>query len=67
MDDTLLYPAGQRFVDRNDIVGVVVAYVPCLGWATILADENPWTKVLLIVALPLISILQKQMSKLRLI
>ena len=32
-DDSLLYPAEQRFADRDEMVGVVAGSVPFLGWA----------------------------------
>lgn len=51
VDDTLLYPVGQKFVDRDEIVGVVVAYAPFLGWATIVFEEYPWLKPVGAVAL----------------
>ena len=56
-DDTLLFPAGQRFVDRDEIVGVVAGSVPFLGWATILFSEYPWLKLVAIAALPCLSLL----------
>lgn len=31
VEDTLLYPAGQNIVDRDEVVGVVVGYAPFLG------------------------------------
>jgi signal peptidase len=54
VDDTLLYPVGQHFVDRDEIVGVVVGYAPFLGWATIVFHEYPWLKAVGAVALLLL-------------
>lgn len=55
VDDTLLYPVGQNLVDRHEIVGVVVGYMPFLGWATIVFDVYPWLKAVGLVAVPLLS------------
>ena len=43
-DDRMLYPAGQDFVDRSEVLGVVVGYLPFLGWATIVFKEHPWLR-----------------------
>ncbi len=58
VDDTLLYPAGQNFVDRDEIVGVVVGYAPLLGWATIVFNEYPWLKGVGLVVLALLLFLR---------
>ena len=46
LDDTSLYPAGQSYVLREDIVGLVRGYVPYLGWFTIALTEYPWLKIM---------------------
>ena len=33
IDDVPLYPVGQRYLDRRDIIGSVRGYVPFLGYA----------------------------------
>lgn len=35
VDDRSLYPPMQDYVRRSEIVGVVVAYVPGIGWPPI--------------------------------
>ena len=35
VDDTGLFPIGQPLVDRDEIIGVVKGFVPCLGWIAI--------------------------------
>jgi signal peptidase len=41
LDDSLLYPDGQDYLDRHQIIGFVRGYVPFLGWIPILI-QNPW-------------------------
>ena len=43
-DDRPLYPPGQAFVSRDDVVGVVRGYIPWLGWPTIALTEAAWLK-----------------------
>lgn len=40
-DDVTLYPPGQLFVNREEIVGLVKGFLPCLGWLAIWLRENP--------------------------
>lgn len=39
-----LYPAGQAYVAREEVVGLVRGYLPRVGWATIALSEYPWLK-----------------------
>ena len=41
-DDTILYPPGQKYVGRGDIMGVVRGYSPLVGHLTLLSGEYPW-------------------------
>ncbi|KAL4744289.1 hypothetical protein BDW72DRAFT_188889 [Aspergillus terricola var. indicus] len=41
LDDTMLYPAGQPYVGRDEIIGVVKGSVPALGWLAILLQTYP--------------------------
>ena len=43
-DDTPLYPPGQPYVKRQEIIGTVKGYIPYVGWVTILLSEHPWLK-----------------------
>lgn len=47
-DDTELYPPGQKFLYRSDIVGAVRGYMPYIGYMTIVLTEYPRLKVALI-------------------
>lgn len=49
-DDTPLYPPGQPYVKRHEIIGTVKGYIPYIGWATILMSENPWLKTTVFAA-----------------
>lgn len=40
IDDALLYPEGQDYLSRQEVVGFVRLYVPFVGWPVILA-QNP--------------------------
>lgn len=35
VDDVVLYPLGRQTVMRHEVVGLVTAYVPFLGWLAI--------------------------------
>jgi len=35
-DDTELYARGQDYIERKDIIGSVIAYIPFVGYVTIL-------------------------------
>ncbi|MCJ1453677.1 Signal peptidase complex catalytic subunit [Mycoblastus sanguinarius] len=47
-DDTTLYPEGQPYLFRHDIVGVVYGYVPKIGYLTLILNDYPWLKNMLI-------------------
>ncbi|KAJ5220668.1 Signal peptidase I [Penicillium citrinum] len=42
--DRTLYPRGQSFVAREEIVGLVKGYLPFAGWFTIALSDYPWLK-----------------------
>ncbi|KAI9754894.1 MAG: small nuclear ribonucleoprotein Sm D3 [Chaenotheca gracillima] len=50
-DDTPLYPAGRSFVYREEIVGLVRGYVPCVGLASLALKSSPWILYVAIGAL----------------
>jgi signal peptidase len=35
MDDRLIYPSGQDYISRNQIIGFVRGYIPFVGWVVI--------------------------------
>jgi signal peptidase len=51
VDDVLMYPPGQAFVTRDEVVGMVVGYVPYLGWVSIAFQKvfSTWYFLLLVV------------------
>ncbi len=53
IDDRALYPKGQSYVYRDQVVGLVRGYLPVLGWVAILLNEYQYVKfgVIMILAL----------------
>ncbi|TGJ87373.1 hypothetical protein E0Z10_g1417 [Xylaria hypoxylon] len=47
-DDTELYARGQDYLERKDIIGSVVGYVPFVGYVTIMLSEHPWLKTVML-------------------
>ena len=47
-DDRNLYDPGQDWISTRHIVGRSSAYVPYVGWLTVLLMENMWVKVLVL-------------------
>ncbi|KAE8132834.1 hypothetical protein BDV38DRAFT_274837 [Aspergillus pseudotamarii] len=41
VDDTMLYPEGQEFVHRENVVGLIRGYVPYVGWISLWLKESP--------------------------
>ncbi|KAF6795349.1 Signal peptidase complex catalytic subunit SEC11-like protein 2 [Colletotrichum sojae] len=39
--DEALYPLGQTYVYREQVIGLVRGYVPYVGWITLAAQEMP--------------------------
>jgi len=59
-DDTELYAHGQDYLVREDIIGQVVAYIPFVGYVTILLSEHPWLKTVMIGIMGLFVVLQRE-------
>lgn len=59
-DDTELYARGQDYLERKDIIGSVVAYIPFVGYVTIMLAENPWMKTAMLGIMGLFAILQRE-------
>lgn len=53
VDDRGLYPRGQLWIHKEDVLGWIEAYCPYVGYVTILMNDNPPLKyaVLFILAL----------------
>jgi signal peptidase len=49
VDDVPMYPHGQAFVTRHEIVGVVVGYIPYLGWVSIILQHIFATRYLVLM------------------
>jgi len=59
-DDTELYAKDQDFLTREDIIGSVVAYIPFVGYVTILLSEHPWLKTVMLGIMGLVVVLQRE-------
>jgi signal peptidase len=59
-DDTELYARGQDYLERQDIIGSVVAYIPFLGYVTIMLSEYPWLKTVAVGLMGLTAVLQRE-------
>lgn len=59
-DDRSLYPRGVRWLGRHHIMGRVIGYLPYIGQVTIIMNDYPIVKVLLIAALGLFVITSKE-------
>ncbi|KAI0485329.1 signal peptidase-like protein complex catalytic subunit SEC11 [Xylariaceae sp. FL0804] len=59
-DDTELYARGQDYLERRDVVGSVVAYVPFVGYVTIMLSEHPWLKTVMLGIMGLLVVLQRE-------
>lgn len=51
VDDVSLYPPGQTFVYRRQVIGLVRGYLPFVGLLTITVGKVPWTKEIILLAL----------------
>lgn len=59
-DDTDLYAPGQDFLDRQDVIGSVVAYIPFVGYVTIMLSEHPWMKTAMLGIMGLFVVLHRE-------
>ncbi|KAK0743676.1 hypothetical protein B0T18DRAFT_415684 [Schizothecium vesticola] len=59
-DDTELYAKGQDFLERENILGTVVGYVPFVGYVTIMLSEHPWMKTAMLGIMGLVVMLQRE-------
>ncbi|KAL0562008.1 hypothetical protein IC582_002456 [Cucumis melo] len=53
-DDRLLYAQGQKWLQRQHIMGRAVGFLPYVGWVTIIMTERPIIKYILVGALGLL-------------
>ncbi|CAL8471443.1 g10985 [Coccomyxa elongata] len=59
-DDRALYNTGQRWLNLNHLMGRVVGYLPYIGQATIIMNDYPYVKYLLIGILGIFVITSKE-------
>ncbi|KAF3089084.1 Signal peptidase complex catalytic subunit [Orbilia oligospora] len=60
-DDVVLYTPGQHYIDREkEVIGSVKAYVPFVGYVTILLSEHPMVKTVVLGIMGLFVILQRE-------
>jgi hypothetical protein len=59
-DDTELFARGQDFLERSDIIGSVVGYIPFVGYVTILLSEHPWLKTVLLGFMGFLAMIQRE-------
>jgi signal peptidase len=59
-DDTELYAHGQDYLERRDIIGSVVGYIPFVGYVTILLSEHPWLKTVALGLMGITALLQRE-------
>ena len=59
-DDVPLYPPGQLYVKRSEIIGTIKGYIPYAGWVTILLSEHPWLKTAVFGAVGSFSLLRRR-------
>jgi signal peptidase len=61
MDDVDLYAHKQYYLDRqNEVIGAVKAYVPWVGYVTILLSENLWAKYALLAGMGFLAMVQRE-------
>ena len=59
-NDRGLYNPGQLWLERNDIQGRVRGNLPYVGYLTILMNDFPWVKYLLLGTIGLVVILSRE-------
>lgn len=59
-DDVELYARGQDYLQRKDIIGSVVGFIPFVGYVTILLSEHPWLKTVMLGIMGLVVVLQRE-------
>ena len=59
-DDTELFAKGQDYLERSDMIGSVVGYIPFVGYVTILLSEYPWLKTVMLGIMGLMVVIQRE-------
>jgi signal peptidase len=45
---------------REDVIGSVVAYIPWVGYVTIMLSEHPWLKTVMLGLMGLVVVMQRE-------
>eukprot|EP00239_Pterosperma_sp_CCMP1384_P000789 CAMPEP_0197850588 /NCGR_PEP_ID=MMETSP1438-20131217/15774_1 /TAXON_ID=1461541 /ORGANISM="Pterosperma sp., Strain CCMP1384" /LENGTH=173 /DNA_ID=CAMNT_0043463819 /DNA_START=164 /DNA_END=686 /DNA_ORIENTATION=- len=59
-DDKVLYASGQEWLNRKHIMGRAVGYLPSVGMVTIVMNDYPYVKYLLICVLGILVVTSKE-------
>jgi signal peptidase I len=62
VDDRGLYNQGQLWIQPEDMMGRVVGYIPYIGMVTIMLNDHPQLKVVMLVALAAMALLNRDDS-----
>ena len=54
------YARGQDFLERDDLIGSVMGYIPFVGYVTIMLSEHPWLKTVMLGIMGLVVVLQRE-------
>jgi len=58
-DDKVLYAQGQEWLNKRHIMGRAVGFLPYVGMVTIVMNDYPYVKYLLIVVLGILVVTSK--------
>lgn len=58
-DDKVLYAQGQEWLNKRHIMGLAVGFLPYVGMVTIVMNDYPYVKYLLIVVLGILVVTSK--------
>lgn len=47
-------------MEREDIIGSVVGFIPFVGYVTIMLSEHPWLKTVMLGIMGLVVVLQRE-------
>jgi signal peptidase len=56
LDDVAMYPPGRTAVRRDEIVGLVVGYVPYVGWVSIAVQKVISSRYILLLIIIVASV-----------
>ena len=59
-DDRSLYATGQDWLYRDHVIGRAFGYIPYVGMATIIMNDYPWLKFVILGALSIIVLFTRE-------